>query len=150
MSQRKLDKAWLNWLIANGNYTHAVTFNLRKFHHKFRVQNNSERAADTGRHFLSCLNRQVFRRRYRNGKSALAGIVSVERGEQGGMLHVHCALASPSHMSPEAFAATVRRVALGLDWIQGVVDIREVYSNYWVTYITKCGYEAIVAISKAR
>lgn len=150
MIRKELERKWLEWLTTSDDYTHAVTFNLRKFHHKFGASNSIERAAATGRHFLSCLNRRLFGRRYRNGKSSISGIVTLEQGERGDMLHLHCALALPTNMSPEFFSDTIKRVALGLDWIQGAVDIREVYSNYWVKYITKHGSEAVVAISKAR
>ena len=150
MSRYEFNKKLIECLLALGTFTHAVTLNLKKFHYKYGVANNKWIAERTGKHVLNSLNREIFRHKYRKGQRSIGGVVALEQGEHGEMWHLHCAFAMPSNMKPEEFETVIKKVAHSLDWIKGAVHIQDVYSDGWLEYITKCGMEAVVEVSKAR
>ena len=135
------------WLNQMGNYTHALTINLKKRHSVHRVWINEDIAAQTAFRLVSHLGRYLFRRRHRKGYEKINAVVSLERGNQFDRWHLHAAIEKPIQYNSEEFRAAICHVTSKLDWCRKDIHIQEYESAGWMDYMLKNGNDSLVVLN---
>jgi hypothetical protein len=71
---------WAAFLHQQGPFDWAVTMNLKKRHPYYQTHITPQIFEQTGRHYLSLVNKGLFKRQYRYGHTKLNGIFCMELG----------------------------------------------------------------------
>ena len=72
---------WVTFLKQQGPFQWAVTMNLMKRHPIYQTYITPQIFEQTGRHYLSLVNKGLFKRQYRYGHAKLNGVFCMEVGE---------------------------------------------------------------------
>jgi hypothetical protein len=138
------------WLNERGEFSVAVTINLKKRHPLYGIWISEDIAAQTAMRFVRHLWRYVLKRRYRYGHEGVNAIATLERGAEFRRWHIHLALEKPTNCSDSAFQDAIRLVASRLEWCRDDIDIQKYNSSGWLSYITKDGLDSIVVLDISR
>jgi len=113
-----------------GPFDWAVTMNLKKRHPYYQTYITPEISEKTGRHFLSVINKSIFKRKYRHYK--LNSIFCMEHGKLEKRSHLHFAIGSPPNIDKHCVYLELRKASKKLDWIKGDIDIRPYQNAGWL------------------
>ncbi len=131
-----------NFIKNQGPFDWAVTMNLMKRHPKYQTYITPETFQNTGHHYLSLVNKRLFKRQYRYGYMKLNSVFCMEYGEQK-RPHLHFAIGCPSQIDKNSVLTELYRSHKMMDWVKGKVHITPYHSQGWINYILKTGFESI-------
>lgn len=132
---------WLNEL---GEFSVAVTINLKKRHPLHGIWISEDIAAQTAQRFVRHLGRYLLKRRYRYGHEKISAIATLERGAEFRRWHIHLAIEKPRNCSALDLHNAIRVVGSRLEWCRDDIDIRDYKNSGWLSYITKDGVDSLV------
>lgn len=127
-----------------GPFDWAVTMNLKKRHPPYQTQMTPQIFEQTGRHYLSLVNKGLFKRQYRYGHKKLNGIFCMELGGIEKRPHIHFAIGSQNHLHREELLIQLNKAYKKLDWAKGNIHITPYQNTGWLEYIIKTGFESVV------
>lgn len=127
-----------------GPFSYAATINLKKRHPRHLLYMTPEIFEHSGRWFVSALNKQVLKRRYKYGHEKLSSIFCMEKGSLNQRPHLHLALGRPLTVSDEEFVERLRYVHQRMDWAYGDMHVAPYQNSQWINYMIKGGFSNIV------
>ena len=127
-----------------GPFDWAVTINLKKRHPIYQTYITPQIFEQTGRHYLSLLNKSLFKRRYRYGHAKLNGIFCMEIGGVEKRPHLHFAIGCNERFHKEAVLRELNKAYKKMDWVMGEIDIAPYQDAGWLEYLLKTGFDSVV------
>lgn len=127
-----------------GEFSVAVTINLKKRHPLHCIWISEDIAAQTAQRFVRHLGRYLLKRKYRYGHEKINAIVTLERGAEFRRWHIHLAIEKPKCCSTLEFTNAIRIVCNRLEWCREDIEIKDYWSSGWLDYITKDGMDSLV------
>lgn len=134
----------LQFLNGLGPFDWAVTMNLKKRHPHYQTQITPQIFEKTGRHYLSLVNKALFKRQYRYGHAKLNGIFCMEIGGIEKRPHLHFAIGCNGRFHKEAVLRELNKAYRKLDWIKGGIHIVPYKDAGWLGYLVKTGFDSVV------
>ena len=135
---------WVTFLKQQGPFQWAVTMNLMKRHPIYQTYITPQIFEQTGRHYLSLVNKGLFKRQYRYGHAKLNGVFCMEVGELEKRPHLHFAIGSNNLLFKEELLSQLNKAYKKIDWIKGNAHITPYQDAGWLDYLTKKGFEGVV------
>jgi len=135
---------WASFLHKQGPFDWAVTMNLKKRHPHYQTYLTPQIFEQTGRHYLSLVNKGLFKRKYRNGHAKLNGIFCMEVGGQEKRPHLHFAVGSKNQLLKEDLLRQLNKSYKKMDWVKGDIHITPYQDAGWLEYLLKTGFESVV------
>jgi hypothetical protein len=142
MNPKTID--WVTFLKQQGPFQWAVTMNLKKRHPIYQTYITPQIFEQTGRHYLSLVNKGLFKRQYRYGHAKLNGVFCMEVGELEKRPHLHFAIGSNNLLLKEELLSQLNKAYKKIDWIKGNAHITPYQDVGWLDYLTKKGFEGVV------
>jgi hypothetical protein len=134
----------LNFLNSIGPFDWAVTINLKKRHPIYHTYLTPQIFEQTGRHYLSLVNKGLFKRQYRYGHAMLNGIFCMERGGIEKRPHLHFAIGGNNKLDKEELLSQLNKAYKKMDWVKGDINIAPYKDVGWLDYLTKTGFDSVI------
>ena len=132
------------FLDSKGPFDWAVTMNLKKRHPTYQTYITPQIFEQTGRHYLSLVNKGFFKRQYRYGHAKLNGIFCMEIGVLDKRQHLHFAIGSNNQSHKEELLRQLNKAYKKMDWGKGDIHIAPYQDTGWLDYLLKTGFENVV------
>jgi hypothetical protein len=132
------------FLDSQGPFDWAVTMNLKKRHPVYQTYITPQIFEQTGRHYLSLVNKGLFKRQYRYGHAKLNGIFCMELGGIEKRPHLHFAVGQKNELGKEELLSQLNKAYKKMDWVKGDIHITPYQDTGWLEYLTKKGFEGVV------
>ena len=132
------------FLDGQGPFDWAVTMNLKKRHPIYQTYITPQIFEQTGRHYLSLVNKRLFKRQYRYGHSKLNGIFCMELGDIEKRPHLHFAVGLKNELGKEELLSQLNKAYKKMDWVKGDIHIAPYQDVGWLDYLLKTGFESVV------
>jgi hypothetical protein len=132
------------FLDSRGPFDWAVTMNLKKRHPIYQTYITPQISEKTGRHYLSIVNKGLFKRQYRYGHAKLNGIFCMEIGTLDKRQHLHFAIGSNNQLHKEELLRQLNKAYKKMDWVKGDIHIAPYQDRGWLEYLLKTGFESVV------
>lgn len=133
-----------SFLNSRGPFQWAVTMNLKKRHPTYHTYITPQIFEQTGRHYLSIVNKGLFKRQYRYGHAKLNGIFCMEIGTLDKRQHLHFAIGSNNQLHKEELLRQLNKAYKKMDWVKGDIHIAPYQDRGWLEYLLKTGFESVV------
>jgi hypothetical protein len=127
-----------------GPFDWAVTINLKKRHPIYQTYITPQIFEQTGRHYLSLVNKGLFKRQYRYGHAKLNGIFCVELGGIEKRPHLHFAVGLKNELGKEELLSQLNKAYKKMDWVKGDIHITPYQDKGWLDYLLKTGFDSVV------
>lgn len=127
-----------------GPFDWGVTINLKRRHPIYQTYVTPQIFEQTGRHYLSLVNKGLFKRQYRYGHAKLNGIYCMEIGGIEKRPHLHFAIGCNGRFHKEAVLRELNKAYRKLDWIKGDIHIAPYQDAGWLDYLLKTGFDSVV------
>ena len=127
-----------------GPFDWAVTMNLKKRHPFYQTYITPQIFEQTGRHYLSLVNKGLFKRQYRYGRAKLNGIFCMEIGGTEKRPHLHFAIGCNDQFHKEDILGELNRAYRKMDWVKGDIHIAPYRDTGWLDYLLKTGFDSVV------
>ena len=134
---------WVSFLQKQGPFQWAVTMNLKKRHPHYQTFITPQIFEQTGRHYLSMVNKGLFKRKYRYGHIKLNGIFCMEIGNLEKRPHLHFAIGSNNEAHKEDLLRQLTKVYKKMDWVKGDIYITPYQDSGWLEYLLKSGFDKV-------
>jgi hypothetical protein len=134
----------LHFLNRLGPFDWAVTINLKKRHPIYETYITPQIFEQTGRHYLSLVNKGLFKRQYRYGHSKLNGIFCMELGSIEKRPHLHFAVGLKNELGKEELLSQLNKAYKKMDWVKGDIHIAPYQGVGWLDYLLKTGFDSVV------
>ena len=134
----------LQFLNGLGPFDWAITMNLKKRHPHYQIQITPQIFEQTGRHYLSLVNKALFKRQYRYGHAKLNGIFCMEIGKTEKRPHLHFAIGSNGQIPRADVLRELNKAHAKLDWAMGDIHIAPYQDAGWLNYLVKTGFDSVV------
>ena len=135
---------WTDFLHKQGPFNWAVTMNLKKRHPYYQNHITPQIFEQTGRHYLSLVNKGLFKRQYRYGYTKLNGFFCMELGGIEKRPHLHFAIGSKNQLIKEDLLRQLNESYKKLDWVKGDIHITPYRDAGWIEYLLKTGFDSVV------
>jgi hypothetical protein len=132
------------FLDSQGPFDWAVTMNLKKRHPIYQTYITPQIFEQTGRHYLSLVNKGLFKRQYRHGHAKLNGIFCMELGGIEKRPHLHFAVGLKNELGKEELLSQLNKAYKKMDWVKGDVHITPYQDAGWLDYLLKTGFDSVV------
>lgn len=132
------------FLDSRGPFQWAVTMNLKKRHPTYQTYITPQIFEQTGRHYLSMVNKGLFKRQYRYGHDKLNGIFCMEIGALDKRQHLHFAIGSNNQLHKEELLRQLNKAYKKMDWVKGDIFIASYQDRGWLEYLLKTGFDSVV------
>ena len=132
------------FLDSQGPFDWAVTMNLKKRHPIYQTYITPQIFEQTGRHYLSLVNKGLFKRQYRYGYAKLNGIFCMELGGIEKRPHLHFAVGLKNELSKEELLSQLNKAYKKMDWVKGDINIAPYQDAGWLDYLLKTGFDSVV------
>ena len=132
------------FLDSRGPFQWAVTMNLKKRHPTYQTYITPQIFEQTGRHYLSMVNKGLFKRQYRYGHAKLNGIFCMEIGVLDKRQHLHFAIGSNNQLHKEELLRQLNKAYKKMDWVKGEIHIEPYQDVGWLDYLLKTGFDSVV------
>lgn len=132
------------FLDSKGPFDWAVTMNLKKRHPTYQTYITPQIFEQTGRHYLSMVNKGLFKRQHRYGHAKLNGIFCMEIGALDKRQHLHFAIGSNNQLHKEELLRQLNKAYKKMDWVKGDIHIAPYQDKGWLEYLLKTGFESVV------
>ena len=140
LSFREISK----FLDEQGPFDWAVTINLKKRHPRYHAYITPQIFEQTGRHYLSLVNKGLLKRKYRYGHAKLNGIFCMEIGILEKRPHLHFAIGSNNKLHKEELLIQLNKAFKKMDWVKGDIHIEPYQNVGWLNYLIKTGFDSVV------
>ena len=127
-----------------GPFDWAVTINLKRRHPIYQTYITPQIFEQTGRHYLSLVNKGLFKRQYRYGHAKLNGIYCMEIGGIEKRPHLHFAIGCNGRFHEEAVLRELNKAYRKMDWVKGDLHIEPYQDAGWLNYLLKTGFDSVV------
>ena len=127
-----------------GPFDWAVTINLKRRHPIYQTYITPQIFEQTGRHYLSLVNKGLLKRQYQYGHAKLNGIYCMEIGGIEKRPHLHFAIGCNGRFHKEAVLRELNKAYRKLDWIKGDIHIAPYQDAGWLDYLLKTGFDSVV------
>jgi hypothetical protein len=134
----------LGFLDSQGPFDWAVTMNLKKRHPTYQTYITPQIVEQTGRHYLSMVNKGLFKRQYRYGHVKLNSIFCMEIGILDKRQHLHFAIGSNNQLHKEELLRQLNKAYKKMDWVKDDIHIAPYQDAGWLKYLLKTGFESVV------
>jgi hypothetical protein len=135
---------WVNFLKQQGPFQWAVTINLKKRHPYYQTFITPQIFEQTGRHYLSLVNKGLLKRQYRYGRTKLNGIFCMEIGGIEKRPHLHFAIGSNNQLDKDELLSHLNKAYKKMDWVKGDIHIAPYQDAGWLDYLLKTGFDSVV------
>jgi len=135
---------WVNFLKQQGPFQWAVTINLKKRHPYYQTFITPQIFEQTGRHYLSLVNKGLLKRQYRYGRAKLNGIFCMEIGGIEKRPHLHFAIGSNNQLDKDELLSHLNKAYKKMDWVKGDIHIAPYQDAGWLDYLLKTGFDSVV------
>ena len=132
------------FLDSQGPFDWAVTMNLKKRHPIYQTYITPQIFEQTGRHYLSLVNKGLFKRQYRYGHTKLNGIFCMELGDIEKRPHLHFAVGIKNELGKEELLSQLNKAYKKMDWVKGDIHIAPYQDAGWLDYLLKTGFDSVV------
>lgn len=132
------------FLNSQGPFDWAVTMNLKKRHPIYQTYITPQIFEQTGRHYLSLVNKGLFKRQCRYGHSKLNGIFCMEFGGIENRPHLHFAVGLKNELGKEELLSQLNKAYKKMDWVKGDIHIAPYQNVGWLDYLLKTGFDSVV------
>ena len=132
------------FLDSQGPFDWAVTMNLKKRHPVYQTYITPQIFEQTGRHYLSLVNKGLFKRQYRYGHAKLNGIFCMELGGIEKRPHLHFAVGLKNELGKEELLSQLNKAYKKMDWVKGDIHITPYQDAGWLDYLLKTGFDSVV------
>ncbi len=132
------------FLDSQGPFDWAVTMNLKKRHPVYQTYITPQIFEQTGRHYLSLVNKGLFKRQYRYGHAKLNGIFCMELGGIEKRPHLHFAVGLKNKLGKEELLSQLNKAYKKMDWVKGDIHITPYQNIGWLDYLLKTGFDSVV------
>jgi hypothetical protein len=132
------------FLDSQGPFDWAVTMNLKKRHPIYQTYITPQIFEQTGRHYLSLVNKGLFKRQYRYGHAKLNGIFCKELGGIEKRPHLHFAVGLKNELGKEELLSQLNKAYKKMDWVKGDIHITPYQDAGWLDYLLKTGFDSVV------
>ena len=132
------------FLDMQGPFDWAVTMNLKKRHPNYKTYITPQIFEQTGRHYLSLVNKGLFKRKYRYGLEKLNGIFCMEVGGLEKRPHLHFAIGSNGQLHKDDLLRELNKAYRKMDWVKGDIHIAPYQDKGWLDYLLKTGFDSVV------
>jgi hypothetical protein len=132
------------FLDSQGPFDWAVTMNLKKRHPIYQAYITPQIFEQTGRHYLSLVNKGLFKRQYRYGHAKLNGIFCMELGGIEKRPHLHFAVGLKNEPGKEELLSQLNKAYKKMDWVKGDIHITPYQDAGWLDYLLKTGFDSVV------
>jgi hypothetical protein len=132
------------FLDSKGPFDWAVTMNLKKRHPIYQTYITPQIFEQTGRHYLSLVNKGLFKRQYRYGHAKLNGIFCMELGGIEKRPHLHFAVGLKNELGKEELLSQLNKAYKKMDWVKGDIHIKPYQDAGWLDYLLKTGFDSVV------
>ena len=132
------------FLDSKGPFDWAVTMNLKKRHPIYQTYITPQIFEQTGRHYLSLVNKGLFKRQYRYGHAKLNGIFCMELGGIEKRPHLHFAVGLKNELGKEELLSQLNKAYKKMDWVKGDIHITPYQDAGWLDYLLKTGFDSVV------
>jgi hypothetical protein len=132
------------FLDSQGPFDWAVTMNLKKRHPIYQTYITPQIFELTGRHYLSLVNKGLFKRQYRYGHTKLNGIFCMELGGKEKRPHLHFANGFKNELGKEELLSQLNKAYKKMDWVKGDIHITPYQDAGWLDYLLKTGFDSVV------
>jgi|GEM_PF-1664282 hypothetical protein len=132
------------FLSRQGPFDWAVTMNLKKRHSYYQAYLTPQIFEQTGRHYLSLVNKGLFKRQYCYGHAKLNGIFCMEIGNLDKRSHLHFAIGSNNPLHKEDLFLELNKAYKKMDWIKGDIHITPYQDRGWLDYLLKTGFDSVI------
>jgi hypothetical protein len=132
------------FLDSQGPFDWAVTMNLKKRHPIYQTYITPQIFEQTGRHYLSLVNKGLFKRQYRYGHAKLNGIFCMELGGIEKRPHLHFAVGLKNELGKEELLSQLNKAYKKMDWVKGDIHITPYQDAGWLDYLLKTGFDSVV------
>lgn len=130
-------QGFIEYLDDFGVFTHAATIRIKKRLHGYKPIDLRLEAEKTASLFVNRLNKLIYGNQFKKGHKRIPTICCYEVGEKNDRPHFHAALGRPLGLPEEEFVNYVYLAAKRMDWVIHPVHIAKIYSNRWLSYMTK-------------
>ncbi len=127
-----------------GPFDWAVTMNLKKRHPLYQTYITPQIFEQTGRHYLSLLNKGLFKRQYRYGRAKLNSIFCMELGGLEKRPQLHFAIGSHDKLHKDEIFKHLNKAYKKMDWVKGDIHITPYQNRGWLNYLLKAGFCNVV------
>ena len=135
---------WICFLQKQGPFQWAVTMNLKKRHPIYQTYITPQIFEQTGRHYLSLVNKGLFKRQYRYGHAKLNGVFCMEVGGLEKCPHLHFAIGINNQLHKEELLSQLNKAYKKMDWVKGDIHIAPYQDEGWLNYLIKTGFDSVV------
>ena len=132
------------FLDSQGPFNWAVTMNLKKRHPIYQTYITPQIFEQTGRHYLSLVNKGLFKRQYRYGHAKLNSIFCMELGGIEKRPHLHFAVGLKNELGKEELLSQLNKAYKKMDWVKGDIHIAPYKDAGWLDYLLKTGFDSVV------
>ena len=132
------------FLDSQGPFDWAVTMNLKKRHPIYQTYITPQIFEQTGRHYLSLVNKGLFKRQYRYGHAKLNSIFCMELGGIEKRPHLHFAVGLKNELGKEELLSQLNKAYKKMDWVKGDIHIAPYQDKGWLDYLLKTGFDSVV------
>jgi hypothetical protein len=132
------------FLDSQGPFDWAVTMNLKKRHPVYQTYITPQIFEQTGRHYLSLVNKGLFKRQYRYGHAKLNSIFCMELGGIEKRPHLHFAVGLKNELGKEELLSQLNKAYKKMDWVKGDIHITPYQDTGWLDYLLKTGFDSVV------
>ena len=132
------------FLDSQGPFDWAVTMNLKKRHPIYQTYITPQIFEQTGRHYLSLVNKGLFKRQYRYGHAKLNGLFCMELGGIEKRPHLHFAVGLKNELGKEELLSHLNKAYKKMDWVKGDIHIKPYQDAGWLDYLLKTGFDSVV------
>jgi hypothetical protein len=132
------------FLDSQGPFDWAVTMNLKKRHPIYQTYITPQVFEQTGRHYLSLVNKGLFKRQYRYGHAKLNSIFCMELGGIEKRPHLHFAVGLKNELGKEELLSQLNKAYKKMDWVKGDIHITPYQDAGWLDYLLKTGFDSVV------
>lgn len=132
------------FLDSQGPFDWAVTMNLKKRHPIYQTYITPQIFEQTGRHYLSLVNKGLFKRQYRYGHAKLNGIFCMELGGIEKRPHLHFAVGLKNELGKKELLSQLNKAYKKMDWVKGGIHITPYQDAGWLDYLLKTGFDSVV------
>ena len=142
MSPTNMD--WISFLQKQGPFQWSVTMNLKKRHPIYQTYITPQIFEQTGRHYLSLVNKGLFKRQYRYDHAKLNGVFCMEVGGLEKRPHLHFAIGSNNQLHKDELLSHLNKAYKKMDWVKGDIHIAPYEDAGWLDYLLKTGFDSVV------
>ena len=118
--------------------------NLKKRRPIYQTYITPQIFEQTGRHYLSLVNKGLFKRQYRYGHAKLNGIFCMELGSIEKRPHLHFAVGLKNELGKEELLSQLNKAYKKMDWVKGDIHITPYQDAGWLDYLLKTGFDSVV------